>query len=385
MYGYFYFSTPDLFKTFDKYGGLLFDYKLEEDSYKDKLYYKQLNEEEAMNYRGMYHAAINGETNYSINVSKSVNEGIDRALFAFSCDFPEYYWYSYTLNSDSANVKDKFGLFDRYYHVVSFDSYDFDIKDLPTYIEQIENKLNEIIPLVKADDDYTTIKNVFDYLVNNVTYSDDTREKQDIRAALLDGEAVCNSYAASFQLICNRLGYECYNVQGETIDFLDEEDSTPELHAWNVINIDGKWYWVDVTWGDYDEEYVNSKGKKVNRIDYSYFLAPDKFVLLDHTPDSAYEYPECSDDSYYLNDKSVYLESFDEEKISELIINAFKNKYDEFTFHFDKKEDADLLSNWLDSDAFFDIYENNISKIYNGTYNWFYSPNYSISLEWSFR
>ena len=46
-------------------------------------------------------------------------------------------------------------------------------------------------------------------------------------------------------LIMNRLGIECGYVYGNGYNSL-----TSGPHAWNYINIDGKYYMVDVTWDD---------------------------------------------------------------------------------------------------------------------------------------
>ena len=61
--------------------------------------------------------------------------------------------------------------------------------------------------------------------------------------ALVLNQAICYGYSSSFQLLMDMLGIECITVDG-TIN----EDNDP--HSWNMVNLDGSWYLVDVTWDD---------------------------------------------------------------------------------------------------------------------------------------
>lgn len=61
--------------------------------------------------------------------------------------------------------------------------------------------------------------------------------------ALVLGQAICYGYSGSFQLLMDMLGIECITVDGTIND-----DNDP--HSWNMVNLDGSWYIVDVTWDD---------------------------------------------------------------------------------------------------------------------------------------
>lgn len=64
--------------------------------------------------------------------------------------------------------------------------------------------------------------------------------------ALVKGESVCEGYARAMKSVMDRLGIPCVLVQGvyrHTADNL-------ELHMWNYVQLDGKWYGVDVTMDD---------------------------------------------------------------------------------------------------------------------------------------
>ena len=56
---------------------------------------------------------------------------------------------------------------------------------------------------------------------------------------LVNRVAVCQGYAAAFQLLMNKLNIRSIVVQ-----------STAMNHAWNMVQYNGEWYHVDATWDD---------------------------------------------------------------------------------------------------------------------------------------
>lgn len=68
--------------------------------------------------------------------------------------------------------------------------------------------------------------------------------------ALVEGKAVCEGYARSFQLLCEREEIPCILVIGDAVD----NNGTIGAHMWNYVQMeDGAWYAVDVTWDDQAE------------------------------------------------------------------------------------------------------------------------------------
>ncbi len=66
--------------------------------------------------------------------------------------------------------------------------------------------------------------------------------------------AVCEGYSLAFEHLLHQAGIPCAVVSGIATHDTDEyayEDQNG--HAWNVVNIDGRWFEVDTTWDDYDE------------------------------------------------------------------------------------------------------------------------------------
>lgn len=54
---------------------------------------------------------------------------------------------------------------------------------------------------------------------------------------------VCGGYAEAFSYLCELGGVECHRVNG----YLDDKVKEPGYHTWNIVVINGKNYFVDVT------------------------------------------------------------------------------------------------------------------------------------------
>ena len=80
-----------------------------------------------------------------------------------------------------------------------------------------------------------------DYIVINCQY-DTTLARANCHSAygaLAEQVAVCQGYALAYKYLLNQVGIECLMVT-----------STELNHAWNMVNLDGKYYQVDTTWDD---------------------------------------------------------------------------------------------------------------------------------------
>ncbi len=152
-----------------------------------------------------------------------------------------------------------------YYHYTL--DFEFDYYDTPAEEEQVDKAVDKFLAAIKPNgkSDYEIIKAVHDRLCNMNVYEyaavDDTYGHQyafTAYGALVKGRCVCQGYAAAFYRICKELGYDVRFVS-----------SNPMLgcHAWNLINLDGKYYFVDCTW---DDQAMDENLEQITP--YTYFL-----------------------------------------------------------------------------------------------------------------
>lgn len=64
---------------------------------------------------------------------------------------------------------------------------------------------------------------------------------------LIKQYGICSGYTSTFQLFMDLLDIPCLSIAGSSIF---SGSGHAEDHAWNIVQIDGSWYYVDVTWDD---------------------------------------------------------------------------------------------------------------------------------------
>ena len=134
------------------------------------------------------------------------------------------------------------------------------------YMEaELERAVEEITSLVTATEPFEIELQLHDLLCQRVSYSDDKNDEMIYTAygALVNGKAICEGYTRAMQLLLSKFGILSTTVSGVAEN---------EGHMWNLVNIDGNWYHLDVTWNDAD-----------GFISHEYFNITDSEISLDHT------------------------------------------------------------------------------------------------------
>lgn len=123
---------------------------------------------------------------------------------------------------------------------------------------------------------------VHDWLVLHCAY-DLSLEANTGYDLLVNGTTVCAGYAAAYMDILNRLGIPCVTVTSEEMN-----------HAWNLVQLDGQWYHVDVTWDDPTEDIQG-------RVKHQYFLLTDEEISAGDDPHYGWETDITCTDTRFSN------------------------------------------------------------------------------------
>lgn len=84
-------------------------------------------------------------------------------------------------------------------------------------------------------------------LILNVGYSDtDDPFESTAAGALVEGKALCGGFALAFKYLMDRLEVPCIVMRGTAASTAERNDV--ELHAWNLVQLDGRWTHVDLTY-----------------------------------------------------------------------------------------------------------------------------------------
>ena len=130
----------------------------------------------------------------------------------------------------------------------------------------LENKVVEIADKFRHLNDVDKVMAVHDYLIDHIEYAYSHIVRR-AYGALIEGKAVCQGYAQSFQKILSNLNIEGHTVIGWNIS------EKPVLHEWNRVKLDGKWYYIDLTWDD--TPWVSHRN-------YKHFLINTPMLGKDH-------------------------------------------------------------------------------------------------------
>ena len=105
---------------------------------------------------------------------------------------------------------------------------------------------------VRDQDPLTRAMMIHDMICGHVVYTDDDSTGEDDNAigAILNGKANCDGYTDAFYLIGSLAGLNIRYQYGNSVEMNTPESLSSVTHIWNLLELDGEWRMVDVTWDD---------------------------------------------------------------------------------------------------------------------------------------
>ena len=105
---------------------------------------------------------------------------------------------------------------------------------------------------------YEKVKAIHDWVCKKITYtSNGTDIVSTCYGAITDGKVLCNGYSLCLYKLLVSAGIPCKYIGGIAGTGRDANG-----HAWNIVALGDKWYYVDCTWDD----------EEGSRFNYDYFL-----------------------------------------------------------------------------------------------------------------
>ena len=181
------------------------------------------------------------------------------------------------------------------------------------------------------------VLSVHDFIVARTEYSIYRATNNNGYHALVLRETACYGYAQLFLRIMTELGIPCQIVISDAT-----EDSAG--HAWNVVQLDGNWYHIDLTW---DDPITDAAG----RVMHDRFLKTDKDFQRDgHTHPwrsevecTASEFPmdpvwEDLDSPVIFPNGEIMLYRRDDENSHNIYSRDLKTGHDQLLFTMDRQD-----------------------------------------------
>lgn len=304
-------------------------------------YFEQLGYEEKVLYVECYQIlALQAE---EILLTTTDVELLPRVYQCVINDHPELFYlngYTYTQYTRRDEVQ----------YITFSGRYLYDAGEVARRQERIDAAVEEKLYRLVGSDDYETVKLVYEDLILSTDYSMESPDNQNICSVFLDKKSVCNGYAKAAQYLLNYLGIPCIIVNG---------NANGSSHAWNIVEIGGAYYHMDVTWGDpsyYSEESEEKDGAP--DIDYSYLCVTTGEISKNHSMDTAFALPECvsTEDNYFVRE-GLYLHGYEEERIREIFDAAREQgKNTVVVKASDWQAYQDIYSNLIENQKIFDYF-----------------------------
>ena len=246
-------------------------------------------------------------------------QDIDRIFQCVLIDHPEIFYttgYTYT----------KYSRGDRTVGIDFAGTYSLPREEAVNKAEEIRGRALEWLSDIPSDaSEYDKVKAVYEKIIFSTDYDLNASDNQNIASVFLGNSSVCQGYAKATQYLLNHLGVMCTLVQG-TVD-------TGEAHAWNLVRVDGDYYYVDTTWGDASYRMEDGSGQEeLPEINYDYLCVTTQDLLRTHCIESVVAMPECTatQANYYVRE-GVYFTSYDAEQMQSIFDRAWESGRTEIT------------------------------------------------------
>ena len=254
----------------------------------DRYYYQQLNKQEQAVYKTFYNGVMRHEEIIPILAQeKFTQETFERIFVAITRDNPLVYF----LNQSTCSIAH-----DMYGHVAICPQYFFTEEKVKVYNRKIEEVVNGLIQQLKLLEcgEYEKELRIHDWICQNISYDYEGADKNKLSRVIASHnilgvfayhKAQCEGIAKAVKVLLNAVDVKCIVAAG---NYIENAKNIP--HAWNVVNIEGKTYHLDVT-GD-----LGVPDPEKETVRYDYFNLADKLVERDYRAD--FRLPGCKKLNY---------------------------------------------------------------------------------------
>lgn len=316
-----------------------------------KYCYELLDEEEKKLYAELADAVDKMENEVNVQSYGFDYERVDKVAKYMLKDNPGFFWvipfttkyydtntricekveFQLCMDSDERNRRQK-------QIDASISSFLTEVTDKMSDYEVLNRVYHNIISLI----DYDTVT-----LDSGYDEKRDANEPDDIRSiygVFVNKKAVCAGYARALQYLLNRFGIECAYVVSTT-------------HAWNLVKMEGDYYYVDVTWDDHSNTKKSADWK--DYISFNYFCITEKELLRieAHEPTDDIPLPKCTAvKCNYHHRNGLYFERFDIDLLRKTVCDLIDNGVYFISFKCsDKEVYNEFTSQLIDKGLFRDL------------------------------
>ncbi|SCZ80841.1 transglutaminase domain-containing protein [Pseudobutyrivibrio xylanivorans] len=312
----------------------------------DRYAYQHIDEESQVTYDQIYNCIT--EYKEKVTVTTKSSDVLQRAYEAVMADYGNLFWvsgYKYnTYTSDGTVVSIEFSP----KYTMSKDQRD-------VYQASVDATADEWLAGISENaSDFDKALYVFETLIENVDYNTDSEENQNILSVFLYRSTVCQGYADSAWYLLDKLGIKSTIITGT---------ANGESHAWNLVYIDGAYYYMDVTWGN--SKYMDGNNDTAKRVNYAYFAMTTEEISQNHVITVGFEVPEClsNADNYYVHE-GLYYDWFGVDSIGNRLSQSYESGEAEISLKFSNSDLYSQVINYFIDENHLSDYCRGLNSVY---------------------
>ncbi len=345
---------------------------IQEAELENKFYYQQIKKEEKTADKEILQGVRNNQEEIYVHCGDPDRTNL---LLEFVLnDFPDIFWCSGFANSTVYETEEPFAVLEPVYS--------YKEAEQENKMAKIEEQAEEFLSSVPEDaDDYEKILSVYEYIVDNVEYDEKASDNQNIYSVFVNKKSVCAGYSKAAQYLLEQMGVFCTYITGKATE--------NEAHAWNLVQCEGEYYYVDTTWGDPVFQEDEESLVEMDNISFDYMCCDDDTLFKTHTPDKFVELPKCTSmkNNYYVVN-GMYYKEYDREEALEIMKENIDDKENPTVFKFSNSEEYKQA----EEDIFDDVveeaaqYMGNKYRMDEMQYQYFTEPELNkIELYWKYE
>lgn len=312
----------------------------------DRYVHNTLSETQQIVYDEMLDAIMNMEE--KVNLSTTDKSDVSTCYNAICADYGEIFWVDTCSYSELS-------LFGRPCAVSFSVRYAYTPEEVADFQAEMQPVIDTYLErLAECESDYEKTEVLYRKLIREVAYDMDAENNQNILSVFLGKKTVCQGYACATQYLLQQVGIPCTIITGT---------AQGQPHAWNMVLLDGDYYYLDVTWGNAD--FLGESEIVTGSINYGYLNITSDELLTNHQPQVDFPLGVCDStaDNYYVK-KELFFDSWDADGIGTKLARAYEKEKDHVSVKF---SDAELLERakdyFIDGQHITDYCEG-ISQIY---------------------
>ncbi|MBO4863329.1 MAG: hypothetical protein J5517_03085 [Eubacterium sp.] len=247
---------------------------------------------------------------FTLTVYDLSYQTVEDIAYAFQMDHYYLYWlYTYSYSIGTANVI-KVEPNSRY---KSFSQSDIQLQ----YKKICEKSVDVLKEVSKYATDEEKAYYIYTWITDNAVYAYDENGKpseepidHSMYGNIVNQRSVCEGFAEAFTYFCTACGIPNAVVRGEADN---GSGDGREGHAWNIIKLNGKYYYVDTTW----DEFRTPENYK-----YAFVALDNELINSNHFPDHLFKVPSEEESSVSDYDLNSLRNTINNRKINTFSIHA---------------------------------------------------------------